>query len=99
EKRTTAIANLCQEIIHYKLLALEINTNLTTSKNKKEYFESFFIEEQETKQLSEEELDLYLALFIYKNDSLKTSIPCEEAFSVAAETITKVYSCLFPETA
>ncbi|CAG8837193.1 38471_t:CDS:1, partial [Gigaspora margarita] len=69
EKRTAAIANLRQEMVHYKSLTSEVNTNLTTSKNKKAYFESFFAEEQETEQPPEEELDLYLALPICKNDS------------------------------
>ncbi|CAG8684610.1 24786_t:CDS:1 [Dentiscutata erythropus] len=111
-------------MVHYKSSASEINTNLTTSKNKKAYFESFFSEKQETEQpLPEKELDLYLALPICKNNFLSwweqneyrfptlatmtcnylaiqgTSVPCEEAFSVAAGIITKVCSCLLPKTA
>ncbi|CAG8548511.1 18922_t:CDS:1 [Racocetra persica] len=62
KKRTVAITSLRQEILCYKPLTSVENINLIVSKNKKAYFKSFFLEEQETKQLLEEELDLYLSL-------------------------------------
>ncbi|CAG8830309.1 28965_t:CDS:2, partial [Racocetra persica] len=73
------------------------------------------VEEQKTEQPPEEELDLYLSLPMCQTNPLswweqneyrfpilaviETSVPYEEAFSVAAETITKVRSCLLSETA
>ncbi|CAG8761825.1 31068_t:CDS:2, partial [Racocetra persica] len=43
-----------------------------------------------------EELETYLSLPIIESG---TSISCEEVFSIASITISKLYNCLDPETA
>ncbi|CAG8818058.1 23376_t:CDS:2, partial [Dentiscutata erythropus] len=103
KKKTAAITNLRQEMVHSKLLALEEQeTEQLPPEEELDLYLALSI--CKTNSLSWWEQNEYrfptLATMAHNYLAIQgTSVPCEEAFSVAARTITKVRSCLLPETA
>ncbi|CAG8577218.1 14231_t:CDS:2, partial [Dentiscutata erythropus] len=109
DKKDAALTSLQNIMTQYKS-QVSVTTTFTSiselvSKNKRKFFELLLIQQQTIEQPLIEKLEHYLSMpMTIKNNSLlwwdtRSSVSCKEAFSTAAETITKVHNRLDPQTA